>query len=68
MRLRRKRMGSGAGYIVIPLFFYVTLCALLCVKIADKNSWKTGLLFAVPLIFLPTAFFVIVGMHEFGAL
>lgn len=61
-------MGSGAGFIVIPLFFYVTLCALLCVKIADTNSWKVALLFAVPLIFLPTAFFVVVGMHELGAL
>ncbi|WP_329249275.1 hypothetical protein OG223_17950 [Streptomyces sp. NBC_01478] len=61
-------MGSGAGFIVVPLFFYVTLCALLCVKIADKNTWKMGLLFATPLIFLPAAFVVIVGIHAAGAL
>lgn len=61
-------MGSGAGFIVVPLFIYVVLCALLCVKIADKNSWKMGLLFAVPLIFLPAGFLVVVGMHASGAL
>jgi hypothetical protein len=61
-------MGSGITFIFVPLFFYVILALLLCVKIAMKNSWKMGLLFAVPLIFLPVGFFTLVGMNEFGAL
>ncbi|WP_393083881.1 hypothetical protein [Streptomyces sp. LN704] len=60
-------MGSGLGFIFIPLFFYVTLAALLCVKIAEKNSWKMGLLFAAVLIFLPAGSLTLIGMHEAGA-
>ncbi|MFI6464469.1 hypothetical protein [Streptomyces sp. NPDC050528] len=61
-------MGSGITFIFVPLFFYVPLAVLLCVKIAMKNSWKMGLLFAVALVFLPVGFFTLVGMNEFGAL
>ncbi|MFF2994669.1 hypothetical protein ACFVTC_08820 [Streptomyces sp. NPDC057950] len=45
----------------------MTLTALLCVKIAEKNSWKMGLLFATVLIFLPAGSLTLVGMHEAGA-
>ncbi|MFJ5267215.1 hypothetical protein [Streptomyces sp. NPDC088358] len=58
----------GIEFIFIPLFFYVTLTALLCVKIAEKNSWKMGLLFATVLIFLPAGCLTIAGMHDAGAL
>ncbi len=45
----------GAYFILIfaPLFLYLTPVTLLCVKIADKTSWKMGIVFASALIFLP---------------
>ncbi|WP_369392383.1 hypothetical protein AB5J72_35955 [Streptomyces sp. CG1] len=61
-------MGSGFSFIFIPLFFYVTLAVLLCVKIAEKNSWKMGLVFATALIFLPAGVLTIASMYEAGAL
>ncbi|MEV6024146.1 hypothetical protein [Streptomyces sp. NPDC052036] len=60
-------MGSGFSFIFIPLFLYVTLVVLLCVKIADNTSWKMGLLFATALIFLPAGILTIGGMYEAGA-
>ncbi|MFY4721042.1 MULTISPECIES: hypothetical protein [Streptomyces] len=61
-------MGSGFTFIFIPLFFYITLAVLLCVKIANNNSWKMGLLFATCLIFLPAGVLTLAGMYEAGAL
>ncbi|MFE2421204.1 hypothetical protein [Streptomyces hokutonensis] len=61
-------MGSGITFIFIPLFFYVTLVALLCVKIVEKNSWKMGLLFATVLIFLPAGVLTFAGMYDAGVL
>jgi len=46
-------VGAGFLFIFVPLFLYLTPMTLLCVKIADRNSWKMGLVFASGLIFLP---------------
>lgn len=49
-------MGAGFIFIFVPLFLYLTPVTLLCVKIADRTSWKMGLVFASGLIFLPAVF------------
>ncbi|MEV6052336.1 hypothetical protein [Streptomyces sp. NPDC052107] len=59
-------MGSGLSFIFIPLFLYVTLVVILCVKVADKTSWKMGWLFATALIFFPAGVLTIAGMYESG--
>jgi hypothetical protein len=56
----------GAGLILVPLFFYLTLVVLLCVKVADRTSWKMGWLFAVALIFGPAALLTVGGLYESG--
>jgi hypothetical protein len=48
-------VGSGFLFVFVPLFLYLTPVILLCVKIADRNSWKMGLAFASGLILLPGA-------------
>ncbi|MEV7891691.1 hypothetical protein ACWD3I_38540 [Streptomyces sp. NPDC002817] len=48
-------MGAGFLFVFVLLFLYLTPMTLLCVKIADRNSWKMGLAFASVLIFLPAA-------------
>lgn len=48
-------MGAGFLFVFVPLFLYLTPVTFLCVKIADRTSWKMGLLFASVLIFLPAA-------------
>ncbi|WP_330338041.1 hypothetical protein [Streptomyces sp. NBC_00557] len=60
-------MGSGLSFIFIPLFLYVSLVVILCVKIADNTSWKMGWLFAAALIFFPAGLLTVVGMYESGA-
>ncbi|WP_162931276.1 hypothetical protein [Streptomyces sporangiiformans] len=52
-------MGSGATVIVgLPLFLYLGLVTLLCVKVGDKTSWKVGWLMAAGTVLLPLALFV----------
>ncbi|AZP19767.1 hypothetical protein ACIGMX_11355 [Streptomyces aquilus] len=48
-------MGAGFLIVFVLLFLYLTPMTVLCVKIADRNSWKMGLVFASALIFLPAA-------------
>ncbi|MFC4503628.1 MULTISPECIES: hypothetical protein [Streptomyces] len=59
-------MGSGLTLILIPLFLYVTPVVLLCVKIADRTSWKIGWLFAAALILAPAALLTIGGLYDSG--
>jgi hypothetical protein len=59
-------MGAGLGLVLIPLFFYLTAVVLLCVKVADRTSWKMGWVFAVALIFGPAALLTVGGLYEYG--
>ncbi|MFG2030565.1 hypothetical protein [Streptomyces sp. NPDC048825] len=52
-------MGSGASVIIaMPLFLYLSLMALLCLKVGTKTSWKVGWLMAAGSVFMPLALFV----------
>ncbi|MFG2554122.1 hypothetical protein [Streptomyces sp. NPDC048581] len=52
-------MGSGAGVIVLAVFFfYVLLMGPFCVLVGSRTSWGMGWLMSVPLIFLPLAWVV----------
>jgi hypothetical protein len=52
-------MGSGANVIIaVPLFFYLALMTLFCVKVGDKTSWKVGWLMAGATVFMPLALYV----------
>ncbi|MER5221953.1 MULTISPECIES: hypothetical protein [Streptomyces] len=52
-------MGSGASVIIaMPLFLYLALMTLLCVKVGAKTSWKVGWLMAAGSVFMPLALFV----------
>ncbi|MFF0159945.1 hypothetical protein ACFYRY_20780 [Streptomyces sp. NPDC005263] len=59
-------MGSGLAFIFIPLFLYVTPVALLCVKVADRTSWKMGWLFATALILAPAALLTVGALYDSG--
>ncbi|WP_406172735.1 hypothetical protein [Streptomyces sp. NBC_00996] len=59
-------MGAGFIFIFVPLFLYLTPTTLLCVKIADRTSWKMGLVFASGLIFLPAALVTVWVLVETG--
>ncbi|MEU0398314.1 hypothetical protein ABZ208_37345 [Streptomyces sp. NPDC006208] len=48
----------GLGIIIVPLFLYLALMTLLCVKVGDKTSWKVGWLMAAGGVLLPLAMFV----------
>lgn len=52
-------MGSGAGFIVFPVFFfYLLLMGPFCLLIGSRTSSRMGWLMSVPLIFLPFALLV----------
>ncbi|SDM79345.1 hypothetical protein SAMN04487981_102587 [Streptomyces sp. cf386] len=52
-------MGSGAGVIVLAVFFlYVLVMGPFCVLIGSRTSSGMGWLMSVPLIFLPLAWLV----------
>jgi hypothetical protein len=51
-------MGSGAGFVVVPLFVYFAMMVPFCVKVGDASSWRVGWLTATGLILLPLALFV----------
>lgn len=53
-------MGSSLTLIVIPLFLYLAPVVLLCVKIADRTSWKVGWLFA------PASLLTIGALYDSG--
>jgi hypothetical protein len=59
-------MGSGLTFVAIPLFLYLTPVVLLCVKVADKTSWKMGWLIAVGLIFAPAALLTVGALYDSG--
>ncbi|MFH8701990.1 hypothetical protein [Streptomyces chartreusis] len=53
-------MGAGLlFYIGVPLFFYLILVTILCVKIGDKTTWRMGWLMAAGLVFLPLGAFIV---------
>ncbi|ELP63208.1 hypothetical protein ACKI1I_15020 [Streptomyces turgidiscabies] len=61
-------MGAGLVLLVIPLFLYLVLVILLCVKVGVRVSRKMGWLFAVALVFGPVALLTVGGLYDAGVL
>ncbi|WP_405820390.1 hypothetical protein OG241_32630 [Streptomyces sp. NBC_01390] len=59
-------MGAGLVVLVIPLFLYLMLVTLLCVKVGNRTSRKMGWLFSVALIFGPAALLTVGGLIDSG--
>ncbi|MDX2546102.1 hypothetical protein ACOT81_27115 [Streptomyces sp. WI04-05B] len=56
----------GAGVLIFPLFLYMALVILLCVKVGARTSRKMGWLFSVALIFGPVALLTVGGLYDSG--
>ncbi|MFF3336797.1 hypothetical protein ACFYWX_46160 [Streptomyces sp. NPDC002888] len=52
-------VGSGAGIIVLAVFFlYLLLMAPFCILVGSRTSWRMGWVMSAPLIFLPLALLI----------